>query len=173
MSQDMVPIASDPAQAFEDLRGEVSLLLRAVQGLAAERQNAPDYLPTLQDLATRVQFVGQSLRRIEQAPAMALTPESFASQFKEAAAAARAEDRQLVGEAREAMRASLNQVDALVERGWTADRQWRQLLWTAGVALVFGIILCFAAPRIIKSRTAVVPEKPIPAPDRLPTSRAP
>lgn len=154
MSQEIVPTASDPACAFEDLRSEVSLLRRAVQGLTAERQNAPDYLPTLQDIAGRLQSVGQILKRIEQVPAMVLTPESFASKINEAAAAARGEDRRLVAEANDAMRDSLNRVDALVERGWTAERQWRQLLWTAAIAFVLGIIICAALPRILGSRTA-------------------
>src|SRR3546814_12082283 len=43
----------DPAQAFAELRSEVSLLRRAIEGLTAERQNAPDYAPTLKVLAGR------------------------------------------------------------------------------------------------------------------------
>jgi hypothetical protein len=154
MSQEIVPTASDPARAFEDLRYEVSLLRRAVQGLTAERQNAPDYLPTLQDIAGRLQSVGQGLKRVEQAPAMNLTPESFSLKINKAAAAARAEDRQLVTEANEGMRDTIKCIDALVERGWTAERQWRQLLWTAAVAFVIGILICAALPHIFASRTA-------------------
>ena len=81
---------------------------------------------------------------------MILTPEGFASKINEAAAAARVEDRRLLGEANEVMRDSLNRIDALVERGWTAERQWRQLLWTAGIAFVLGILVCAALPRILK-----------------------
>jgi len=154
MSQDIVPTASDPARAFEDLRGEVSLLRLAVQGLSAERRNAPDYLPTLQDIAGRLQSVGQSLKRIEQAPTMVLTPDSFASKIKEAAAAARVEDRRLVADAKESLRDSLDRIDALVERGWTAERQWRQLLWTGAIAFALGILICAAVPRILDRRPA-------------------
>ena len=41
--------ADDPARAFEKLRGEVSLLRLAVEGLTAARENIeiPDYQPTL------------------------------------------------------------------------------------------------------------------------------
>ena len=52
------PIApDDPATAFAALRGEVSLLRRAVEGLTAERQNVPDYSPTLTDLSRRLAHV--------------------------------------------------------------------------------------------------------------------
>jgi hypothetical protein len=42
---------SSAARAFEDLRSEVSLLRRAIEGLAAERRDQPDYAPTLEVLA--------------------------------------------------------------------------------------------------------------------------
>lgn len=43
-------MAEEAAQAFEDLRGEVSLIRRAVERLTAERaepSDAPDYSETL------------------------------------------------------------------------------------------------------------------------------
>src|SRR3546814_2526102 len=45
---------NDPASAFESLRGEISLLRRAVEGLTAERHAAPNYKPTLAALAERL-----------------------------------------------------------------------------------------------------------------------
>src|SRR3546814_19910237 len=45
---------NDPASAFEALRGEISLLRRAVEGLTAERQAAPNYKPTLAAMAEQL-----------------------------------------------------------------------------------------------------------------------
>src|SRR3546814_2326084 len=51
---------NDPASAFEALRGEISLLRRAVEGLTAERQAAPNYKPTLAAMAERLAAIEHS-----------------------------------------------------------------------------------------------------------------
>ncbi|RYG89076.1 MAG: hypothetical protein EON59_02245 [Alphaproteobacteria bacterium] len=43
--------ADDIAEAFEALRGEVSLTRRAVEGLTAARERVPDYSATLGKMA--------------------------------------------------------------------------------------------------------------------------
>jgi hypothetical protein len=154
MSQDIIPTASDPARAFEELRGEVSLLRRAVQGLTAERQNAPDYLPTLQVMVERLDRIVWTVERVSKAPAMELSVETLALRIEEAMVNARRDTRQLIADANAAAQTSIARIDAVVERGWTAERQWRELLWTAGIAFVLGIILCFAVPRVLTARTA-------------------
>ena len=150
MSQDIVPTASDPARAFEELRGEVSLLRRAVQGLTAERQNAPDYLPTLQQMVERLDWLSRKVDRVSKAPAMELTVEALASGIEEASDQARKEASRLVADATAAARASIARIDAVVEKGWTAERQWRQLLWAAGTAFGSGnpLLLTSASSRI-------------------------
>jgi hypothetical protein len=149
MSHDIVPTASDPARAFEDLRGEVSLLRRAVQGLTAERQNAPDYLPTLQQMVERLDWIAQKVERVAKAPAMELTVESLASRLEKASEQARIESRRLVAEASAATGASIARIDAVVERGWTAERQWRHLLWTAAIAFAAGVLGCALLPQVL------------------------
>ena len=153
MSQDIVPAASDPARAFEDLRGEVSLLRRAVQGLTAERENAPDYLPTLQQMVERLDWLTREVERISKAPAMELNAETLTRRLEQASDHARTEASRLVADANVAARASIARIDAVVDRGWTAERQWRQLFWAAGIAFVLGVILCFALPRFLASHT--------------------
>lgn len=153
MSQDIVPTAPDPARAFEDLRCEVSLLRRAVQGLTSERQNAPDYLPTLQKMVERLEWIARTSERVAKAPAMELTVDSLASRLEEASDHARKEASRLVAEANAAVRTSIARIDAVVTRGWAADRQWRHLLWTAAIAFALGILTCVAVPRILVSHT--------------------
>ena len=69
--------AADPAQAFEDLRAEVSELRRAVEALpgAWEESRAPDYTPSLGTIANGLAAVDGRLAGIEKHPALRLTPE--------------------------------------------------------------------------------------------------
>src|SRR3546814_17215118 len=59
----------DPAQAFAELRSEVSLLRRAIEGLTAERQNAPDYAPTLKVLSGRLTRIEAFMGEVSESPA--------------------------------------------------------------------------------------------------------
>lgn len=171
MSQDIVSAVSDPARAFEDLRYEVSLLRRALQGLTAERQNAPDYLPTLQAIVERLDSIDRRVERVRKAPAMELSVESLASRIEATTVDARRETRQLIADANATVHTSIARIDSVVARGWTAERQWRQLLWTAGIAFVLGIILCFALTRILASRAAHLTAEATPTEKREPASR--
>jgi integrase len=69
--------AADPAQAFEDLRAEVSVLRRAVEALpgAWEDSRPPDYAPSLGTIAKGLAAVDNRLAGIETHPALRLTPE--------------------------------------------------------------------------------------------------
>lgn len=132
--------AGDPGHAFMDLRLEVGLLRRAIEGLTAERQNAPDYTPTLTELAGRLGRVEGSLAEMSESPAMRLTPGNLAASIAKASESARAGDRETLDEAGAALRASVASINAVVEQAWTADRQWKQLCWTSGGGLVSGIL---------------------------------
>ena len=69
--------AADPAQAFEDLRAEVSELRRALEALpgAWEEGRPPDYTPSLGTIAQGLAAVDSRLAGIEKHPALRLTPE--------------------------------------------------------------------------------------------------
>lgn len=141
--------ADDPANAFEALRGEVSLLRRAVEGLTAERQNAPDYSPTLTELASRLSLAEVHLGKVAESPAMRLTPQNVAVSVARASETARAGDRDNLGKAEAALRTSIASINAVVAQAWTADRQLRQLCWGVGGGLVFGIIGTLSALHFI------------------------
>jgi hypothetical protein len=133
-------LIADPARAFADLRGEVSLLRRAVEGLTAERQNTPDYTPTLAGLSGRLAHQEQLLGKIAESPAMRLTPEILAMSIAKASEIARAGDRESLAKADAALRTSIASINGIVEHAWTADRQWKQLYWTSAGGLVLGAI---------------------------------
>jgi hypothetical protein len=69
--------AADPAQAFEDLRAEVSELRRVVEALpgAWEESRPPDYTPSLGTIVQGLAAVDSRLAGIEKHPALRLTPE--------------------------------------------------------------------------------------------------
>lgn len=130
----------DPASAFTALRGEVSLLRRAVEGLTAERQNAPDYTPTLTELSGRLSHVEGYLGQVSESPAMRLTPDNLAASIAKASETVRAGDRENLGKADSALRAAVASINAVVEQAWTADRQWKHLYWTGGGGFILGIL---------------------------------
>ena len=99
----------DATRAFEAMRGELALLRRAVEGLAAERANidVPDYSETLGHLQQGVNTAAENIARIgqflKQAPALAMTPEQMASRIAAAAGPARDEDRRTIATAKQGL----------------------------------------------------------------------
>ena len=138
--------ADDPTNAFEALRGEVSLLRRAVEGLTAERQNAPDYTPTLDATARQLGEIGQFMKVVAESPAMRLTPETMGTEISAAAKAARAGDRETIDRADAVIRGSITAIDAVVEQAWTAERQNRWLVGTGLICLLAGMLLWSVLP---------------------------
>lgn len=75
--------ATDPTQAFEDLRAEVFVMRRAVEALpgAWEENQPPDYSPDLGRIAKSLAMVEQRLGTIEAQPALGYTPETYAARI--------------------------------------------------------------------------------------------
>jgi hypothetical protein len=109
-------IADNPAQAFESLREEISLLHKAIKGLTAEREDIPDYAPTLGALGKLIRAGLDGIARIEQAPAVALTPAALARDLNQAAVQVRAEDKRQIDEALAALHKAVGRIDGLAER---------------------------------------------------------
>ena len=122
---DLTPRPDDPAQAFEALRGEVSLLRRAVEGLASARDKVPDYSPTLGAMVETLKTATGALDRIERSPAVRLTPAALTAEIDMAGAPARDADRTATREAHAALWKAIGRVDGIVERGQAADQQLR------------------------------------------------
>ncbi|WP_286749458.1 hypothetical protein [Sphingopyxis sp. SCN 67-31] len=88
------PPPMDPAtRAFTELKGELALLRRAIEHVAAEKADIeiPDYSNTLAKIA-------KALIAIESAPALQMTPEDLAARIEAAAALARREDQAAIAE---------------------------------------------------------------------------
>ncbi|MCW6536769.1 DUF6118 family protein [Sphingomonas lycopersici] len=141
--------ADDIAEAFEALRGEVSLTRRAVEGLTAARENVPDYSATLGKMAEALKQVTEGIDRIERSPAARLSPAAMADEIRKASADARTEDHALLRETRDALMRSIGRVDGIVERGQAADSQLRRLIWTGVGGALGGMLLMMILPGVV------------------------
>ncbi len=135
--------AGDPAQAFEDLRAEVSVLRRAIEALpAAIRENRPaDYSADLGVLGKGLDEISEQLEAITKSPALMMTP---AQQGESIAKAGNNLVREAAGRLSDAVRTIEGerlQLSQIVGQAWKQDRQWRLMWLVGGVALAVGLAL--------------------------------
>ena len=138
MAEDNETLDGDPAAAFDALRAEVAQLSAMLEGLPT---TVPDYSPTLADIA-------ESLEAMEEHPALRLTPESFASQVRQASEAAQQQGRREMSNAIQRVDAAGAELERLAERQRTGREQVRQVAIMTAVGAVAGVIVwvCFSGP---------------------------
>lgn len=159
MAQDQ---AGDPAQAFEDLRSEVSVLRRAIEALpAAIRENRPaDYSADLAVLGKGLDEIGEQLGTILKSPALNLTPEQQGHGIAKAGMTVVREAVQRLDRATQEAERARDQVAGVVGQAWAQDRQYKLLFWTGGVAfavgLVFSPLIASVLPLGLNTRVAAL-----------------
>lgn len=139
----------DPAQAFEAVRRELSLLHSAVAGLAAEREKIPDYSETLGQMAHALVDTNKRLTAIEKSRAISLSPVELAKEISAAAETVRIEDRRVLDAARGALDQSLGRVDGMIKRGQATRQHVERERWHAGIGLFVGILIWAVLPGAI------------------------
>ena len=151
MDQDSIPDAdtSLAAHAFGELRGEISLLRRAVERLTDERTSQPDYAPSLEAIAKRLEDVCVWAQRVSEKPALKFTPESLGREIAAAATNSRAQDQQLVEQAASTMEAAGSRIDAMIARSRSVADQNRELLRNRIAFAVAGMALFAILPGAI------------------------
>jgi len=142
-------IADDPTQAFESLRQEISLLHTAIQGLTAAREKIPDYSPTLGAISRQLAAMTEGIARVEQAPAVKLTPSMMVQQLAKAAADARADDKRQMDDARADLHQVIGRIDGIVVRARSTDHQRKRELWMMVGAFLAGILLWSFMPGLV------------------------
>lgn len=150
--------AGDPAaEAFARLEGELALMRRAVQHLAAERADIviPDYGPTLTDMAKRMGAISENLKGMAGHPAMQMTPDSVGNRIAAAAEAARRSDQDRISQARNDLSHAAQEMRNVTAHARTAAEQQLQLYKVAGGALLAGILVWSFLPGTI---ARVMPE---------------
>lgn len=148
-------IEVDPAtEAFARLEGEMALMRRAVEHLAAEKGDIriPDYTATLGEMAQRLGAIAQGMNSIANKPAMHLTPEGLAARIDTAAQDARRTDHDQLAEARKRFDQGAQDMRGMVGRAHAIAEQRRRLAWMGGGGLLTGILLwCFLPGTIARS----------------------
>jgi len=135
--------AADPAQAFEDLRAEVSELRRAVEALpgAWEESRPPDYTPSLGTIAQGMATVESRLAGIEKHPALRLTPEQHQQAVAQAGNVLMREAAQKLDRAAQDAERERHQLAGLIGTVRKQDAQRNWLLYAASGALVVGLLV--------------------------------
>ena len=144
--------AGDPAaEAFAHLEGELALMRRAVQHLAAERADIviPDYGATLTDMAKRMGAISESLKGMAGHPAMQMTPDSIGNRIAAAAESARRSDQDRISQARSDLHHATQEMRSVTAHARTVAEQRQQLYQVAGGALLAGILLWSFLPGTI------------------------
>jgi Family of unknown function (DUF6118) len=144
--------AGDPAaEAFARLEGELALMRRAVQHLAAERADIviPDYGATLTDITKRMGAMSESLKGMAGHPAMQMTPDGIGQRIAAAAESARRTDQERISQARSDLHHATQEMRGVTAHARTAAEQRQQLYQVAGGALLAGVLLWSFLPGTI------------------------
>ena len=144
--------ASDPAaEAFARLEGELALMRRAVQHLAAERADIviPDYGTTLTDMSKRLAAISRGINTIADHPAMQLTPDSLGARIEAVAESARRSDHDRIKQARTDLNHAAQDMRAVTAQAQTAGEQRLQLFQVAAGSVLTGIFLWSFLPGTI------------------------
>lgn len=136
------------AEAFGRLEGQIALVRRAVEHLAAERADIviPDYSSTLGQMAGQLEAVTQSLGSLAAQPALALTPSGIADQISQAAESARRLDHDRLSSAQQELRHSTHALLGVVEQARTRNVQQHALYKIGGAGMLAGMLLWAVLP---------------------------
>lgn len=146
---EVYPGASDPTQAFEALGRDVRYLETAIKGLIAKRDETPDYSPTLAAILASQKEAQSGLLRIEQSPAIKLSPAAMVVELGKASEGARSADREMLHQTRDSITQAVGRIDGIVERGQAAEHQFEQKVWWATGGLVVGALILAIVPGMI------------------------
>ncbi|GGJ50517.1 hypothetical protein CDQ92_14595 [Sphingopyxis bauzanensis] len=139
----------DPAAAaFARLEGEVALVRRAVQQLAAEKSEIriPDYSLTLGELSTNLESAGHTLVEILAKPAMEMTPEDMARRIDRVAQEARQRNEGWMRKAHDRYDDAIHDLRGVTATLRSTHEQRLHLVWAASGGIVAGCLLWSILP---------------------------
>jgi hypothetical protein len=145
-------VESDPAaEAFARLEGELALMRRAIQHLAAERADIviPDYGATLTEMTKRLEDMVENLDCIEEHPAMQVTPDSFGRRIEAAAEAARRGDQTRINDAYNELRQAAQDMRGVTSHARNSADQRRTVFHAVGGGVLGGILIWSFLPGTI------------------------
>lgn len=143
-ARDQVPDEDSAERAFAALRDEVAALRRGIELVYRQgQQAAPDYSPTLGQMAQELRAVGQRLAAIEGHPALRLTPGEIGHQV--AAGVRQANDDAAKGHAAAGARLAeaVRELGALIGAAHSQVAQQWHMLIAGVVGAVLGFLLWY------------------------------
>ena len=154
MPQNQTPEELDPAAAFEAMGQRLAGLTAAIDGLAVKFQevHGRDYSPELAKIDARFESVRGFVDQLMQKPAMALTPQKMADQIEAAAQHGRQADHAAWHQAQTQLNAAAKSISRVVGSALEKQRQFKWLMFAAGVALFSGFVLGSIVPPMIDRR---------------------
>ena len=127
----------------ERLDGRMAMMTRALEHTAMEKQSIeiPDYTPTLATIGGHLATLAPQMKRLADAPAMQLTPESMAGRIAEAAKAARETDKATIIQSLDLHhRVSADLGEAIGKVRTRTEQRWHMLYTAAGTALAVSLL---------------------------------
>ena len=148
MNDEVLEPEDPAAAAFARLEGEVALVRRAVQQLAAEKSEIriPDYSTTLGEISKNLESAEQTLRDILAKPAMELTPEEMARRIDRAARQARDATESEMQRAQVRFDNAAYELRGTISTLRAAHEQRLHLIWAAGGGILAGCLLWSILP---------------------------
>jgi hypothetical protein len=146
----------DPAQAFDDLRAEVSVLRRAIEAMPAgmRESRSPDYSEDLGIIGKGLDEIGAQLDAIMKSPAIRRTAEEHGHAIAQAGAGAVREAARRMDHAileieghRGQLAAMTGQVSQIIAAVRTEREQTRWLCWIAALGVMLGLVLSLPIAR--------------------------
>ena len=135
---------SERVAAMEErLEGRMAVMARALEHIAIEKQSIefPDYGPTLAKINGYLATLAGQTKKIMEAPAMQLTPESMAERIGDAAQAARETDKATIKKSQELHhQAHADQMRAVGNIRTKQDQRWHMLYCGGGAALAVSLL---------------------------------
>lgn len=136
-----MPDTDPAAQAFDDLRAEVSVLRRAVEALPqAWRDNRPpDYTEDLARVVKAMNAVSTRMKAIEDTPTLKMTPQAYGQGIREEGLAA---SRRLEGVFEKAIgevRKERQVLASIIGQANNRRDQWFYLIFIGIMAFLFGV----------------------------------
>lgn len=131
------------ADMEERLEGRMAVMGRALEHIAIEKQSIefPDYGPTLAKMNGYLATLAGQTKKIMDAPAMQLTPESLAERISEAAKVARETDRATIRKSQELHRQAHADIQQATGAVRTKQQQrWHMLYCGGGAALAVTLL---------------------------------
>lgn len=132
------------AQAFEEVRAELTLVRRTVERMDAKLETAseqPDYSETLGRMTKGLNAALHRIDVLAKAAEDGVAPRYVADRIVAAGGGARDEDRRLLATARQELDDATRSLRGYVELARDADRQNRWLAWTAIGGVIAGALL--------------------------------